>query len=122
MRSMCDLLGLKFEKGQAPTAPKLEFDSDYLSRCAKLLAAVSLLPIANGEQTETYHKDFRVIACVITLSVLVLGLLWLVCARWTVEPNTCEKETMTDDVSATSFCKNVGDVQKGEFSWTRAAA
>ncbi len=46
MRNMCDFLDLKFEKCRAPTAPKLEVDSGYVSRCAKLLVAVRLLPVA----------------------------------------------------------------------------
>ena len=36
MRDMCGLLDLKFEAGRAATAPKLDVDSGYVTRCAKL--------------------------------------------------------------------------------------
>ena len=57
MRAMCGLLDLKFETGRAAAAPKLEIDSGYVTRCAKLLAAVSLLPAVRGEPNA--HRALR---------------------------------------------------------------
>ncbi len=104
------MLDLRFEAGRARTAPKLEVDSGYVARCAKLLAVVSLLPVVNGEQTETYHEGSPVIACVITLSCLLLGLPWPVCARWTAELNTYENATLKDYISPTCL-------ENGELLW-----
>ena len=113
MRDMCALLGLKFEAGRAPTAPKLDVNSGYVSRCAKLHAAVSLLPVANGEQTEDQHESCHVIGCAITLSMLVLGLLWLMYVRWTaVKPSICEKATPTIEVG----------IETRVFFWTEHGA
>ncbi len=65
------LLDLKPGAGRAATAPKLEVDSAYVARCAKLLAAESLLPGANGAQTENHGCS--VIAWAATLSMFLAG-------------------------------------------------
>ena len=59
MRTMCGLLDLKFETGRAAAAPKLEKDSGYVTRCAKLLAAVSLLSAVRGEPNEQRDRYGR---------------------------------------------------------------
>ena len=51
MRAMCGLPDLRLETGRAAAAPKLVIDSGYVTRCAKLLAAVSLLPAVRGERS-----------------------------------------------------------------------
>ena len=39
-----------------------------------------------------------------------------------MEPNTCEKATLTGDVGETCFDKNFGEVKNGEFYWTEHGA
>ena len=56
MRAMCGLLDYKFETCRAAAPAKLETDTGYVTRCAKLLAAVSLLPAVRGEPHE-HHEE-----------------------------------------------------------------
>ncbi len=113
MRDMCGSLDLKFEAGRAATAPKLEVDSGYVTRCAKLLAVVSLLPRANGAQTESHQEGYNVIAWAATLNMMI-GLLWLVCARPSnsVGIKTRENAKPTADI----------DDETCEFYWTERGA
>ena len=128
MRDMCGLLDLKFEAGRAATAPKLEVDSGYVTRCAKLLAAVSLLPVANGEPTEEHHASLYVIAWATAStasSMLMLGLLWLVCSRTsTSKPGTCTQATLTKNAGDKPRVKATTDIDTNacELYWTERGA
>ena len=57
MRAMCGLLDLKFETGRAAATPKLDIDRGCVTRCAKLLAALSLLPAFSGEPNEPMMRS-----------------------------------------------------------------
>ena len=65
MRATCGLLDLKLETGRAAAAPRLEIDSGYVTRCAKRLAAVSLLPAVRGEQNEHHEKDTWAVSIIV---------------------------------------------------------
>ncbi len=118
MRAMCGLLDLKFETGRAAAAPKLEIDSGYVTRCAKLLAAVSLLPAVRGEPNEHHEEKYTWVASVIAMGVLVLLVLatvWVTFARRQARTviNPCDKDTMTMSMMA-----NTEHMSGVELVWT----
>ena len=115
---MCGLPDLTFETGSPAAAPKLEIDSGYVTRCAKLPAAVSLLPAVRGEQSERHEKDAWAVSIIAmgVLLLLVLATVWVTIARRQARTatNTCDKDTMTVSMMANAE-KHMSGV---ELVWT----
>ena len=115
---MCSPPDPKFKTGRATAAPKLEIDSGYVARCAKLLAALSLLPTVRGEQCEHHEKETWAVSVIAmgVLLLLVLATVWVKIARRQARTatNTFDKDTMIVSMMANTE-KHMSGV---ELVWT----
>jgi hypothetical protein len=104
--------------GRAAAAPKLEIDSGYPARCAKLLAAAGLPPTVRGEQCEHHEKETWAVSVIAmgVLLLLVLATVWATIARRQARTatNTCDKDTVTASMMANAE-KHMSGV---ELVWT----